>query len=130
MAKTEIQFNISNLEETTYTFKLSNHNGEELLFGYDNIKKEFFINRKNSGNTSFSEKFANKITSVGRTSTHDNLSGTILLDKTSIELFYDNGETVMTEIFFPNTPYTKLSIEGKNQEFILDNIEVHELNFN
>ena len=130
LAKTEIQFNISNLLETKYTFKLSNHSGEELLFGYDNIKKEFFINRKNSGNTSFSEKFANKITLAGRTSTNDNLSGTILLDKTSIELFYDNGETVMTEIFFPNTPYTKLSIESKNQEFILDNIEVHELNFN
>ena len=71
-----------------------------------------------------------RITPATRTSNNDNLSGTILLDKTSIELFYDNGETVMTEIFFPNAPYDKLSIESKNQEFVLDNIEVHELKFN
>tara|TARA_R110002049_G_scaffold17238_5_gene67413 strand:- start:8905 stop:10512 length:1608 start_codon:yes stop_codon:yes gene_type:complete len=130
LASAEIQFNISNLKETTYTFKLSNKLGDELLFGYDNTKKAFFIDRKNSGKTSFSEKFANKVSTASRTSTNDNLSGTILLDKTSIELFFDNGETVMTEIFFPNAPYDKLSIEPKNQEFVLDNIEVHKLNFN
>ncbi|MEP3838899.1 MAG: glycoside hydrolase family 32 protein [Algibacter sp.] len=130
LASAEIQFNISNLKETIYTFKLSNKKGEELLFGYDNTKKEFFIDRKKSGKTNFSEKFAHRKTLAGRTSTNNNLSGTILLDKTSIELFYDNGETVLTEIFFPNTPYTKLSLEAKNQEFILDNIEVHQLNFN
>jgi levanase/fructan beta-fructosidase len=52
------------------------------------------------------------------------------LDKTSIELFYDDGETVMTEIFFPNAPFETLSIESEQQEFQLNHIEVHELNFN
>jgi levanase/fructan beta-fructosidase len=33
------------------------------------------------------------------------------LDKTSIELFYDNGETVMTEIFFPLKPFETLSLQ-------------------
>ncbi len=130
LASAEIQFNISDLKETVYTFKLSNRLGDELLFGYDNMNKTFFINRKNSGKTSFSEKFADKVSTALRTSSNINLSGTILLDKTSIELFYDNGETVMTDIFFPNAPYDKLSIESKNKEFVLDKIEVHELNFN
>ncbi|MEN3324752.1 glycoside hydrolase family 32 protein [Mariniflexile soesokkakense] len=130
LASAEIQFNIPNLKETIYTFKLSNKLGDELLFGYDNIKKKFFINRKNSGKTSFSEKFANKISTASRTSTNKNLSGTIILDKTSIELFFDNGETVMTEIFFPNSPLDKLSIEPKDQEFILGKIEINKLNFN
>tara|TARA_R110000868_G_scaffold100301_3_gene275888 strand:+ start:5347 stop:6939 length:1593 start_codon:yes stop_codon:yes gene_type:complete len=130
LASAEIQFNMSDLKETVYTFKLSNKLGDQLLFGYDNTNKTFFIDRKNSGKTGFSEKFANKVSTAARTSTNGNLSGTILLDKTSIELFFDNGETVMTEIFFPNAPYESLSVESKNQEFILDNIEVHKLNFN
>lgn len=130
LASAEIKFNISDLKETVYTFKLSNNQGDELLFGYDNIKKTFFIDRAKSGRTDFSEKFANKISRAKRTSTNKDLSGTILLDKTSIELFYDNGETVMTEIFFPNVPYDKLSIESKDQEFTLGIIEVHKLNFN
>tara|TARA_R110002049_G_scaffold279949_1_gene459082 strand:- start:40049 stop:41659 length:1611 start_codon:yes stop_codon:yes gene_type:complete len=130
LASAEIQFNMSDLKETVYTFKLSNNQGDELLFGYDNTNKTFFIDRKNSGKTGFSEKFADKVSTAPRTSTNNNLSGTILLDKTSIELFFDNGETVMTEIFFPNAPYEVLSIEAKNQEFILDTIEVNKLNFN
>ncbi|MDD7887695.1 glycoside hydrolase family 32 protein [Flavivirga sp. 57AJ16] len=130
LASAEIQFNISNLKKTIYTFKLSNKLGDELLFGYDNTKKKFFIDRRNSGKTSFSENFANKVSTASRTSTNKNLSGTIILDKTSIELFFDNGETVMTEIFFPNSPFDKLSMESKGQEFTLGNIEIHKLTFN
>jgi len=28
----------------------------------------------------------------------------VIFDKTSIEIFWDQGKTVMTEIFFPNAP--------------------------
>jgi levanase/fructan beta-fructosidase len=41
----------------------------------------------------------------------DELSLEFVLDKTSIELFYDNGETVMTEIFFPLKPFETLSLQ-------------------
>lgn len=130
LASAEINFSISDLKETVYTFMLSNKQGDQLLFGYDNTSKKFFIDRKKSGKTDFSEKFANKISIAPRTSINNTLTGTILLDKTSIELFFDNGETVMTEIFFPNTPYDKLSVESKDKEFIIANIEVNKLNFN
>tara|TARA_B100001989_G_scaffold42735_1_gene26515 strand:- start:695 stop:865 length:171 start_codon:yes stop_codon:yes gene_type:complete len=33
-----------------------------------------------------------------------------ILDKSSIELFYDDGISVMTEIFFSNSPYETLSL--------------------
>ncbi len=130
LTSVKINFNISNLKEDRYTFKLSNPEGDVLLFGYDNKDKTFFINRENSGQTDFSEKFTNTISKAQRTSSKDNLSGTILLDKTSIEIFYDDGETVMTEIFFPNAPYQSLSIDSEDQEFTLDFIEINELNFN
>lgn len=130
LSSTEIQFKISDLKDMVYQFKLSNTLGDELLFGYDHIRKTFFIDRTKSGKTGFSEKFANKVSIAKRTSTNKELSGTILLDKTSIEIFYDNGETTMTEIFFPNAPYNKLTIGSENQEFILNDIEIHKLNFN
>lgn len=130
LASAEINFNISELKPIKYTFKLSNKEGDELHFGYDHNNKTFFIDRQNSGRTDFSETFANDISTAKRTSSNKNLSGTILIDKTSIELFYDDGETVMTEIFFPNAPYNQLSIESENQEFILDHMEINELKFN
>ena len=130
LASAKINFNISNLNGDKFTFKLSNSEGDKLLFGYNDTDDTFFINRKESGKTNFSEKFTNTISSVKRTSTKENLSGTILIDKTSIEIFYDNGETVMTEIFFPNKPYQHLSIMSENQEFVLDYFEINELKFN
>lgn len=90
--------------------------------------KTFFVNRRKSGKTEFSEKFANRVSLAKRTSLNPDLLGTIIIDKTSIELFFDNGETVMTEIYFPNSPFSELSIEPKDQEFILGNIEIHKLN--
>ena len=130
LASTEIQFNISNLKQEGFTFKLTNKQGDTLAFGYNNRDKSFFVDRRKSGKTEFSEKFANRISTAKRTSLNPDLSGTIILDKTSIELFFDNGETVLTEIFFPNSPFDKLSIEPKVQEFVLGNIEINKLNFN
>ena len=130
LASAEIQFNISNLINEGFTFNLTNKLGDTLSFGYNIANKNFFVDRRKSGKTDFSEKFANAISVAKRTSINPNLSGTIILDKTSIELFFDNGETVITEIFFPNKPYTKLSIEPKDQEFILGSIEINKLNIN
>ncbi|MGS0527049.1 GH32 C-terminal domain-containing protein [Zobellia nedashkovskayae] len=65
-----------------------------------------------------------------RTASSSNLKGKILLDKTSIELFYDNGQTVITEIFFPNVPFETLSIVSNKEKFTLNNLEIHELKFN
>ncbi|OYX25945.1 MAG: glycosyl hydrolase family 32 [Flavobacteriales bacterium 32-35-8] len=130
LSSTEINFKISDLKDSGFTFKLTNKQGDTLAFGYNNSDNNFFVDRRKSGKTAFSEKFANHISKAKRTSLNSDLTGAIILDKTSIELFFDNGETVMTEIFFPNSPFDKLSIEPKDQEFFLDSIEVNQLNFN
>lgn len=129
LAKSEINFAIANVENVGFKFTLSNSVGNELVFGYDPTEEDFFIDRTKAGKTDFSEKFANKTTKAPRTSNSPELRGTILLDKTSIELFFDDGQTVMTEIFFPNAPFDTLSIESKDDGFILDYFEIHELNF-
>ncbi len=130
LSSTEINFKISDLKNSGFTFKLTNKQGDTLAFGYNNSHKNFFVDRRKSGKTEFSEKFADRVSLAKRTSLNPDLLGTIILDKTSIELFFDNGETVMTEIFFPNSPFSELSIEPKDQEFILGNIEIHKLNIN
>lgn len=130
LSRAEINFNISAIQDKSFSFKISNRNADELFFGYNHKDNNFYIDRTKSGRTGFSKEFADRITTASRTSNAENLKGTILLDKTSIEIFYDAGETVMTEVFFPNTPYETLSIHSENKDFILDNLEIHELNFN
>ena len=36
----------------------------------------------------------------------------LFLDVSSMELFADQGATVMTEIFFPTEPFSRMSIYG------------------
>ena len=37
----------------------------------------------------------------------------LLIDKTSVELFADGGRTVMTALFFPTHPYTNCILQTK-----------------
>ena len=129
-SRAAMNFNISDIKKDSFTFKLSNKQGDELLFGYNGIDDTFYIDRNKSGKTGFSDTFSNKKSVAKRISGSKMLSGTILLDKTSIELFFDEGSTVMTEIFFPNAPFETFSIETVNQDFVLDLLEVNQLNIN
>lgn len=129
-SRAQIKYNIQSLKNSGHTFKLSNRLGEELLFGFSSDNNSFFVDRRKSGKIDFNDKFAYKISKVDRLSNKSELDVDIILDKTSIELFFDDGENVMTEIFFPNTPYTDLSILGKNGEFVLNHLEVNQLKFN
>jgi levanase/fructan beta-fructosidase len=130
LSKAEINFEISELRPIVYTFTLTNELGDELVFAYDHRNQQFFINRGKAGITSFSPDFGNKKTVAPKAYQEDSLKGTIILDKTSIELFFDDGKTVMTEIVFPKSPFTTLLLESENQEITLDFIEAHELKFN
>ena len=53
-----------------------------------------------------------------------------LLDKASIEIFFDKGRTVMTEIFFPNAPMETLNLKTSASNSIIDFFKVQELKNN
>lgn len=128
LTKAEISFTINDLEEKKYEFSLNNPEGEILKFGYDHSEKQFFIDRTNSGLVDFSEDFASGLSTAPRTSTSGSLSVLMLVDRTSIELFFDNGETVMTEIFFPTEPYSSFSVHNP-EDLELENFKVQEFDF-
>ncbi len=129
-SKAQIKYSIASLKDKGYTFKLSNDKGEELLFGYDGTKNQFFVDRSKSGKVDFHKEFADKVSIGPRLSDKDSHDADILLDKTSIEIFFDDGETPMTEIFFPSAPYSKLSLVSENGDLVLDYIEISQLKFN
>ena len=121
-----ISFDVPVSGTQRYIFQLSNKNGDTLKFGYDGMDKQFFINRKKSGMTDFNEDFTGKVATAPRTSTSDTLSVNMVLDKTSIELFYDKGETVMTEIFFPHSFYHQFSASS-TAPFTVENLKIEQL---
>lgn len=126
--KSVIDIELSNLKNDTYRFELRNSFGDVLEFGINNTDHIYYIDRTKSGETDFSDKFANKISKAKFDGQLENVSVQMVIDKTSVELFYNNGETVMTEIFFPNSPMETLKLFNLNHsEITIDNLIVSEL---
>ena len=126
----QINFKIENLIDGVYNFELTNSEGDSLRFGYDSSMNNYFVDRNNAGKTDFSNKFSNRIAIAPSTNTQNDWTGTIVLDKTSIELFFDNGQTVMTEIFFPKAPFESLYFQAPTKESKLEYIEINQLKLN
>ncbi len=129
LAKAEIRFRINDLKETTYNFRLSNDADEEFIVSYDHAQKQFIVNRSHAGQTDFSEKFIAENSTAPRISNSEDLTAILIIDKTSIEMFFDDGKTVMTEIFFPNQPWTEFSFTSGLEEFTVNDLEAFELKF-
>lgn len=129
LTKAIIDIDLSNLSAGTTTFQLKNSKGESLSFGIDNTKKQLFIDRSKSGVTNFSEKFGTPV-SVGKLpSVYKNAKLKVVLDKTSIEIFFNNGEEVLTETFFPTESYSQFSVATDSQK-TTTKIQAHQLKLN
>lgn len=90
--------------EDDFNMILMNELGEELKIGYNAIERCFFIDRSKSGNTSFHYEFSELI-KAKRIAIDKKIDLKIIIDKTSIELFADDGLTVLTAIYFPRQEY-------------------------
>jgi len=130
LAKLNLQFELKDLKEDTYSVVFYNEQGDSLKLGLDNINNELFLDRSNSGKVDFSDKFAPNISKVKYSKTFEELSVQILLDKTSVEVFYNDGEIVMTELFFPNYPLNKVSIFSNDKTFKIEKLKIQQFKFN
>ena len=102
-----LELSLNTMKKVGYV--LSNELGEKLEFGFDPTKQHFYVDRTQAGKSEFSEKFASHLSYAPRFSKENTIKGILVLDKTSIELFWDDGLTVMTEIFFPNAPFNQIT---------------------
>jgi fructan beta-fructosidase len=96
---------------------LSNDKGENLVIGYDKTNNQYFIDRSRSGKIDFQKDFAGKHVAP-RFVKDEKMNMTLVLDVASVELFADDGLSVMTEIFFPTVPFNKMEIQSEETPVI------------
>lgn len=107
---------LSESEPAGFSITLSNQAGQKLVIGYDQTANNYYINRAESGKVNFGKSFAARHTAP-RLATGNRLQLTLIIDVASVELFADNGLTVMTEIFFPDQNFSAFQIQpaGENK---------------
>ena len=109
-----------------FGFELYNTKGENILIGYNDQMKRFFINRQNSGKHDFSKDFE-AIHISGKMKKESNITMHIIIDVASVELFGQSGKIVMTDIFFPNEAFKDLSVYSKNGTVKCNGITIYKL---
>ncbi len=120
----------ANLKVTVDTAKsfsliLFNDKGEELAAGFDKATNTYFIDRTKAGKNDFEKGFAKKHFAP-RISIKTSTEITFVIDDASIEMFADDGLTVMTDIFFPTQPFTKMKLKAP-QKLLIKKIEFNKL---
>ncbi len=109
---------------TARDFELSFKNklNEHLRLTMDGDRKMFSLDRTQSGKTDFKEEFGNKVHQMPIESLPDGpYEVMILLDWSSVEVFINQGQYVMTAQLFPSEPYEILEVENtsaKAMDFI------------
>lgn len=103
-------FQISTGEPRDFSVVLSNEAGEKIIAGYKRSTQQYFIDRTQSGIIDFNPSFG-KVHYAPRIGSGP-VRLVLLADVASLELFADNGLTVMTDIFFPTRPMNKLTIQS------------------
>jgi len=81
-------------------FKVRKGPDQETLIGIDTGRSQLFVHRTRSGNVTFDEHFSGRHAApVGLAEKRVQLH--IFLDRSSVEIFGNHGETVISELIFP-----------------------------
>ena len=94
---------------------LRNAKGERVVMTYDDEEETFDMDRRRSGNSSFSDAFpvATSSPTYGKVR-----QLRIFVDRCSVEAFDGDGKMCMTNLVFPSTPYDKIIVKGKAKAVI------------
>jgi fructan beta-fructosidase len=107
--KLPCRLDLSLIKNSSFSLELSNAANEKLVIGYDKNLNQYFIDRSASGKVDFNKAFAAKHFAP-RLTDKATMSISILVDESSVELFADDGLTVMTSVCFPSTPYNAIHL--------------------
>lgn len=111
----KLRLNSDNLQ--SFAIVLANDLGEKVRIGYDESSNRYYIDRTKAGKNSFEKGFA-KVHYAPRIGKSRSTNITLLVDAASVELFADNGLTVMTDIFFPNKTMNKVRLDADASFYI------------
>lgn len=116
MLTLEYTMDIRNSANGKVEFQFGNTNGEFVSFGYCIGDVGIYeLDRSKSGDTSFSPKFTDTVARAERIGSGNLLTGQIILDTASIEIFADDGLNTFSALFFPTELYETIQLNVTQQ---------------
>ena len=124
----EVAFDIESKKNANVNITLSNSKNEKVVITYNPTDNTIAFDRREAGISNFSVDFPAVTVSPtfsinGKTSVH------LFIDRSSVEMFAKDGKYVMTNLVFPNEPYSSISFSSEGSAKI-SNLEMYSLKAN
>ncbi|WP_226670778.1 glycoside hydrolase family 32 protein [Metabacillus litoralis] len=118
------EFEVGNIDE--FGIKVCQSENEETTIGYNVETKKMFIDRKMSGDVNFHKSFAGKHEAELEPK-GNKIKFHLFVDCSSVEVFGNDGELVMTDLIFPDSSSNKLTLYSIGGEVNLNSLEFYML---
>ena len=125
----EIVFDVDARKSGAVEIELSNSDGGKVVMMYDAVAHTLSFDRTKSGVVDFSQDFP-AVTVAPTFETDNRISLRIFIDRSSIEVFGNNGNFVMTNLVFPTIPYTRLSVSARGGNAKIENLQIYSIKEN
>lgn len=123
----EILMDIDPGKAGSISLTFSNDNGEKTVLTYAPNYETLSFDRRESGIVDFSQDFP-AITVTPTFNGGKTLPLRIFIDRSSMEVFANDGKGVMTNLVFPTTPYSKLTFTTDGGSAKVKNVKVYSIN--
>jgi len=110
-----------------FGFKVCKSNQEETVIGYDVIQQRLFIDRTNSGKSDFNESFVGKHEGDLAPYHNQKVKLHLFVDWSSVEVFGNNGELVLTDLIFPDQNSKDFELYTVGGDVKVKTLEIHTL---
>jgi fructan beta-fructosidase len=97
----ELVARFENIDAKEFGLKVRVGNGQETLVGFDALKQKLFVDRRKAGRN-FHEAFAAR----HEAPVERFVAVRVLVDRSSVEVFGDDGLSVISDVIFPDAKST------------------------
>lgn len=117
------EFELETAEEFGIKVRKSEQKSQETIVGYDAIQKKIFIDRTRSGDI-----VEEPVRHYAPLETKDNrIRLHILVDRSSVEVFANDGKVVMTDLIFPDLDSQDVEIFSENGTIKITSLVIYKL---
>lgn len=120
----EITLDIDARRCDTVELTLSNPAGEKAVMTYDPKAQTCSFDRRESGITDFSVDFP-AVTTAPTFGSNGYLTLRIFIDRSSVEIFGNDGRFAMTNLVFPTEPYNTFTVKATGAKAKVNNLTVY-----
>lgn len=122
------EFQVNTSQATEFGFKVRKGGNQYTTIGYDKTSSSLFVDRTRSGNVTFNPSFNNGKHSAPLQPVNGKVKLRIFVDRSSIEVFGNDGQKVITDVILPDVTSKDLEVYALNGSVKLNNLTVHPIN--